>query len=488
MNRRSGNALILVLIGILSVAILTAGYFFLQNNNQKLPPETTKTVTIPSNNANALITYWNTYKNIKYNFLIDYPPPWSTIEVNNSRNNEFIVEFNDGSPPNPETLAKEIIVKENWTIDQQIKEEMPGSEPGVVYNEFEDLKDTKLLDIPAKTYRRSTPAGASHEITIFQSGQNLIMIMVPVGDKTFEQIVHRFRLLGSDKNENLGNWKTFTIEEYKLALKYPPQWQVDKSYYNFTRIGDTFPIPSQLAVDRESATSFESWLRNLPDYARYEFSTTTEGSTHFDVKEISLGTIKGYEFLNVAAGETGCERSAAFYSEGYVYTFTSAIGGCSSDGALFDKVLSTVQFVVKPSLGPTVDAKTVKVGDKVGALTVKVARPFRDQYSPITSDNAVISFSGLLSIKGKYVYHGGQDLLSDTACFEELDEKSLTVIPTMVGDERSVWFCFDNQEEAGQLLKGVKSGSTVNIQINNYSINYYPSEVYNTATLIRVIN
>jgi len=56
----------------------------------------------------------------------------------------------------------------------------------------------------------------------------------------------------------------------------------------------------------------------------------------------------------------------------------------------------------------------------------------------------------------------------------------------MIEDTRAVWFCFDNSETIKDRFAPVGSEGTATVTIDNYTIQSYPIETYNTATLISV--
>lgn len=132
----------------------------------------------------------------------------------------------------------------------------------------------------------------------------------------------------------------------------------------------------------------------------------------------------------------------------------------------------------------------VKVGDKVADMAIKFIKPFSDDVLTSTKDNVSIGFSGEITISGKYHYYGNDPsgFLSDAVCFDSLDEQSQVKIPKMIGDERSIWFCFGNQELAKSSFSPRGSSGTATIAINDYTINILPAEVTNIAKLIKVIS
>lgn len=118
------------------------------------------------------------------------------------------------------------------------------------------------------------------------------------------------------------------------------------------------------------------------------------------------------------------------------------------------------------------DATTVKVGDKVAGMTVS-EKP----------SNYAIYFTGQATITGHYTLDPEDNpFTGGLVCMHEIDEASLHYLPKDQTDERNVWFCFDNNDEAKNILKGDEGDVTV--VIDNYEIYLRHAEVWNTATLI----
>lgn len=141
------------------------------------------------------------------------------------------------------------------------------------------------------------------------------------------------------------------------------------------------------------------------------------------------------------------------------------------------------------------DVMKAKIGDVVVNMTIKAITPFSVNITPpksfpLTADNAKVEFSGQTQISGTYQYYGNDEqseMLTDIVCFDGLDNSSKSQLPQIQGDRREPWFCFSNQDLAKELFipKGAVGKAT--IIIDQYEINSYPSEVFNTATLIKVI-
>jgi hypothetical protein len=135
------------------------------------------------------------------------------------------------------------------------------------------------------------------------------------------------------------------------------------------------------------------------------------------------------------------------------------------------------------ALTPQFDPLSLKPGDQIGNLAIlSISAATGNSIS--AADYSVI-FSGRITVTGKY----GSSLegaFPDTVCFDSLDNDSLSLIPRFPSDIRTIRFCFDNQKLAQQLLGPIGKSGQAAITIDNYTINFAPTEIYNTATLIKV--
>ena len=87
------------------------------------------------------------------------------------------------------------------------------------------------------------------------------------------------------------------------------------------------------------------------------------------------------------------------------------------------------------------------------------------------------------------------DYLGDSICFEP-DRKSAALIPRPKGDERSVYFCFKNFEQARKTFKlpnSIQKGycsyeGKATISIKGYQLFYIASEGFDATTLVSAKN
>lgn len=101
--------------------------------------------------------------------------------------------------------------------------------------------------------------------------------------------------------------------------------------------------------------------------------------------------------------------------------------------------------------------------------------------------NASIKFRGRVIVSGTYTVYGREveSSLRDATCFSALSSGSLEVLPTVKGDNRKTSFCINNDEQSIKAFSAVKSGKST-VMIENYTINLFGDEVYNTAKLVTV--
>ncbi len=126
-----------------------------------------------------------------------------------------------------------------------------------------------------------------------------------------------------------------------------------------------------------------------------------------------------------------------------------------------------------------------KVGATINGLKVKSVGPYKENIN--IKPNSKIVFEGKITLTGQYIQSGPSAVVPITeVCFEKLEPSSEVLLPKLSDDTRATWFCFNNPDNALQKLKVGEQNNNRTIEIENYTINHYPSEVYNTADLVRV--
>ena len=100
----------------------------------------------------------------------------------------------------------------------------------------------------------------------------------------------------------------------------------------------------------------------------------------------------------------------------------------------------------------------------------------QDEVSPVV---AITPPAGQVALEGspRLIESNEPDFL----CFD-VNEETADRLPRMRHDERRVWFCFTNQEEARQAL-GHLIGRTVQIQVSDYRTTYQFTDAFDTAKL-----
>lgn len=135
------------------------------------------------------------------------------------------------------------------------------------------------------------------------------------------------------------------------------------------------------------------------------------------------------------------------------------------------------------------DGKDVKVGDQIAGMEVVSV----DANDPQDTDTQTFSFhgefSGKKTISGKFIQNEEDALLNDLLIFI-VDDAMEHQLPKLENDDRYVWFAFKNNEEAIKMYEenfGEKDEATATIELDHYHIHYAPSDVYNEATLLRIV-
>jgi hypothetical protein len=129
------------------------------------------------------------------------------------------------------------------------------------------------------------------------------------------------------------------------------------------------------------------------------------------------------------------------------------------------------------------DPDTLRAGDRVGELVLDSART-RDP--AMGRDAASAFFRGEIALSGSTMRHPDADAGEVTVCFEP-DESGAARMPRWEGDERRIWFCFENQAEAARSLAEPGEAMSATIVIDRYVIHYGMSDEVNAARLARVV-
>ena len=133
------------------------------------------------------------------------------------------------------------------------------------------------------------------------------------------------------------------------------------------------------------------------------------------------------------------------------------------------------------------NVKDLKVGMKMGDLTVKSFGPFNADYSAIAKNNVRVVFEGQTMITGKYIDTANDPgAFGPTTCFYP-DAKSDAAMPHVVDDEMSnQWFCFKDMALAQLKFGPGNTWEKITIVIKNYTYVRYPSDMASSADLVMV--
>ena len=129
----------------------------------------------------------------------------------------------------------------------------------------------------------------------------------------------------------------------------------------------------------------------------------------------------------------------------------------------------------------------IKIGDKLGEMAVLSINPYNSSFGPISKNNVKIVLHGPITVTGRYEYLVSEGYGTIGPCMSDFDMDSLQKLPWIGSeeDQSKQWFCFSNEDQALRDLG--KSSKLVTVSIDNYVLKSYPSEVIDTAELVRVI-
>ncbi|MBT9259711.1 MAG: hypothetical protein KM310_08155 [Clostridiales bacterium] len=133
-----------------------------------------------------------------------------------------------------------------------------------------------------------------------------------------------------------------------------------------------------------------------------------------------------------------------------------------------------------------VPAKDLRPGDTVAGLTVTEVSYYEEQPESGTF-GAVVSFAGEVTVTGRYVHQPLENEFSGGEVCMDVDSSTEDRLPRLEGDNRSLWFCFTNRDEAAAYLAPDGIGEAT-VVIDDYTIDYRPTETWNRATLVKVVD
>ena len=129
------------------------------------------------------------------------------------------------------------------------------------------------------------------------------------------------------------------------------------------------------------------------------------------------------------------------------------------------------------------DPDSLRDGDTLGSMVV-VQRELRVDHEGRWV--GTVRFTGEATLSGRYHPHFDYPEVRST-CFE-VDDSSAVRLPRFAFDERRVWFCFDNQEDAASLLGPPGSSGDATIVIDRYATIRSFTDAVDGARLVRVLS
>jgi hypothetical protein len=135
------------------------------------------------------------------------------------------------------------------------------------------------------------------------------------------------------------------------------------------------------------------------------------------------------------------------------------------------------------------DVEKAHVGDKVGDMEIVKLRGYKSDTA--TNDSAFVDFKGKTTVTGDIMYNlpGGQ--MGELVCMQNLDAESQAKMPKLSSQSYvTVSFCFDDLENAKKLLVkdvNIENQGVKTVVIDDFKIQWFPIEIYNTAKLISLI-
>lgn len=137
---------------------------------------------------------------------------------------------------------------------------------------------------------------------------------------------------------------------------------------------------------------------------------------------------------------------------------------------------------IKPDTLPNpFDFNKAVVGDVSSGFEILKISSYNGDQIP-TIDNLTISFKNKKMINGRLErYISGP--LQGKVCLYNDDPYAQKSLPRIIGDNRLLFFCFNNFEKASKLAEQSLSES-VNVLIDNYTINLNNNNAVNVADLV----
>ncbi|MFO7929282.1 MAG: hypothetical protein R6U35_06425 [Candidatus Humimicrobiaceae bacterium] len=166
----------------------------------------------------------------------------------------------------------------------------------------------------------------------------------------------------------------------------------------------------------------------------------------------------------------------------------SVIGfGCNVESLETEKEAENIENGTKIVEADNVfDAREAQVGDLVAGMRIENIKIGPSGYPEEEEYSATVEFSGKAVIEGRYVNNTDDEFLGNEVSFI-VDDEFTHMLPRLKHDKRYTWFVFSNSQKANKSFAPEGSSGRARIAIDNYIINYAPTEVWNLAKLVEVI-
>lgn len=151
----------------------------------------------------------------------------------------------------------------------------------------------------------------------------------------------------------------------------------------------------------------------------------------------------------------------------------------------------TIESMLPNSQMNNIIPKNVKVGDRFVDLQVVTINE-RPSGINADKDNVFIQFSGQVEVTGTFKYHGKNDeFFANSITFlpDSVSAVKIPMIQTAQNKIRPPFFIvkLQNEEDKKQFSPQESEGMAT-IVISNYNINYAATEIWDSATLIKITN
>ena len=155
-----------------------------------------------------------------------------------------------------------------------------------------------------------------------------------------------------------------------------------------------------------------------------------------------------------------------------------------ADVTTADSAPTATRGSLSAARGTIIDARTSNVGDRIAGLRIAEKRIQDAPASPLGVTGS-LEFDGEMQVTGGYRAHFDYPEVK-APCFW-VDPADWNKVPRVKGDERIRWFCFENDASAIEQLGQLGTETRATIIVDRYTTNLAPSDVWDTARLVRVV-